>query len=87
MLLGCSFNVFKASNRFCDPCSDLSESLRCCAPLVIIESIRGGGLLAGVDIDGSGKGRWFRPILVDRLFCDDSIFDKSESTDEPSTVV
>ena len=80
MLLGHSFNVFEVSNCFHDPCSNLSESSRCCAPLVIIESIRGGGLLASVDIDGSGKGRWFRPILVDRLFCNDSISDKSEST-------
>ena len=79
MLLGRSFNLFKASNQFHNPCSDLSESQRCCTPFVVIESVRGGGLLAGVDIDGFGEGRWFRPTLVDRLFCDDSISDENES--------
>ena len=78
MLLGCSFNLFKVSNRFHDPCSDLSESPRCCTLLVVVESIRGGGLFAGVDVDSFGEGGWFRPILVNRL-CDDSISDKSES--------
>ena len=79
MFLGCLFNLFEVSSWFCDPCGDLSESPRCCTPLVVIESVRGGGLLASVDIDSFGEGRWFRPILVNRLSCDDSISDESES--------
>ena len=54
------------SNRIRDPCSDLSESLRCCTPLVVVESIRGGGLLASVDIDSLGRvGGLGQFLLID----------------------